>query len=254
MYRIDFCPACGSQHIKKELADLSQFVTWMSTNEFVHSSIKTYAVICNECSFIGSGLRLEPAEEHRIYGNYKSEDYTNKRIFCEPWYKDYIESFDQKKYAEDRKVKLDNLIDKNVDRVYINSVLDVWGGNGEHIPIKFIKAKKYVYNATPSSNLPDVLNFNPSLHQTPIDFIMLAGVLEHQSDPDVVMRSFIQLMNADSWLYVEVPHYNNPSYDIFHEHLNLWNLKSTGAFLNRFGLKIVDYSISDTISILAKVK
>ena len=254
MYRIDFCPSCGSQNTKKELAELSQFIVWMVLDQFNYTNTQTYAVVCNDCSFIGCGLRLLPDEETKLYKNYRGEDYTNKRIFCEPWYKDYIETFDRVKHNEERRLKIDALIDKNVDRVYINSVLDVWGGNGEHIPIKFIKAKKYVYNVTPTVNLPDILNFNPPLHQTPVNFIMCCNALESQSDPDVMMNIIRKVMDQDSWLYLEVPYYDNPEYNVFHEHLNFWNLKSLEAFLNRFQLKIVDHSITNTISLLARLK
>ena len=254
MYRIDYCPSCSSHNTKKELAEFSQFIAWMTLNEFSYTNLQTYAVVCKDCSFIGSGLRLLPEEENKLYGNYRGEDYTNKRIFCEPWYKDYIEKFDRVKYSNERGLRVNALIDKNIDRVYINSVLDVWGGNGEHIPIKFIKAKKYVYNVTPTINLPDVLKFNPSLHQTPVNFIMCCDALEKQSDPDDMMNMITKVMDGDSWLYLEVPYYENPEYNIFHEHLNFWNLKSLEVFLNRFQLKIVDHLVTNTISLLARLK
>jgi hypothetical protein len=254
MYRIDFCPACGSQNIKKELAQLAHFIVWMATDEFFHDNINTYSVVCNECSFIGSGLRLTTDETDKFYRNYRGEDYTNKRIFCEPWYKDYIETFDKKKYAEDRKTRINYFIDKHIDRVYINTVLDYWGGSGEHIPVQFVKAKRFVANITPTTTLPDIINFNFSTQHSPIDFIMCCGILEHQSDPDILMNIVRQCMNQNSWLYLEVPFYEYPKYDLFHEHVNIWNLTSLTAFLNRFQIEIVDHTFGDAISILARIK
>lgn len=254
MYRIDYCPACASQDIKKELAQLSQFVAWMATDEFHHHNPQTYAVVCNDCSYIGSGLRLTPAEEDKFYRNYRGEDYTNKRIFCEPWYKNYLETFDKNGYLEERRLRINNLIDKHVNHLNINTVLDYWGGSGEHIPIRFIKAKRYVSNIVPTTPLPNILNFDLSAHFTPFDFIMCCGIFEHQSDPDLLMNIVKKFMNQDTWLYIEVPFSENPSYDVFHETLNLWNFKSLEKFLDRFQLKIVDYSITNTISLLARSK
>jgi len=69
-----------------------------------------------------------------------------------------------------------------------------------------------------------------------------------------MMNMIRKVMDQDSWLYLEVPYYENPEYNIFHEHLNFWNLKSLEIFLNRFQLKIVDHSITNTISLLARLK
>lgn len=255
MYRIENCPSCGSQNVIRQLSQLAQFIVWMATGEFTYDNSRTYAVVCNDCSFIGSGLRLTQEEDVRLYSNHKGEDYTNKRIFCEPWYKEYIEKFDRNKYLHERRTRIDTLIDKNIDRAYINTVLDVWGGSGEHIPIRFIKAKKYVHNIVTKPLLPQVIDLSPLTRHKPIDFIMCCNVLEYQSDPASFIQIIKNIMNKDSWLYVEMSYSDDPDYDVFHEQVNFWNPKSFTVFLDRFGFTAVDHSISDgVISLLVRLK
>ena len=83
---------------------------------------------------------------------------------------------------------------------------------------------------------------------------MCVNVLEYQSNPDAMMKDIKHVMHNDSWLYIEIPYNEDPNYDVFHEHLNFWNLKSFEIFLDKFGLKIVDQSITDMLSLLVRLK
>jgi SAM-dependent methyltransferase len=247
MYIIEHCPACNSLDIRKESAKLAQFVIWKATDEFAYSHKDNNAIICNQCSFLGSQIRLTDEEETRLYKDYRGEEYNNKRLFCEPWYANYINMFDQEKYVNDRKVGINRLIDTHVDIMTINKVLDYGGDTGSHIPDKFIKAKWYVSDISGVPPMPGVLPFDTMTQKMTVDFLMCCHVLEHKSDPDVLIKDIKRFVNSNSWIYIEVPHFDAPQLPggIFHEHLNAWNMQSMKALLEKHQIDVVDSTLSE---------
>ena len=262
MYTVDHCLACNTLNVTKEPAYLAQFVVWKATDEFVYEHQPTHGVVCNQCSFVGSRHRLSDEEERRLYSGYRNEEYNNKRIFCEPWYKEHVEKFNTQQYVEERKVGINTLIDRNVDIVTISTVLDYGGDNGVHIPKKFIKAKLFVSDISGAALAPGVLPYpsDPSAKRLKVDFLMCCHVLEHKSDLDILVKDLKNHIHDKSWIYIEVPNFDNPMPGgLFHEHLNRFNLKSMTALLNKHGIDVVDSLVSPTSSgdclcVLGKLK
>lgn len=255
MYTVDHCPACHSMDVTKQPAYLAQFVVWKATNEFVYNNQPTNGVTCNKCGFVGSSLRLTEEEEVNLYRDYRGEEYTNKRIFCEAWYKDYIADLDHTDYAQGRKIGINKLLDKHIDHLFINTVLDYGGDTGEFIPERFIKSKRYVYDISEVELLPGILKFNPNLDKTKMDFVMCCHVLEHKSDPDMLIKDIKRYSNKGGWIYLEVPNFDAPQLPggLFHEHLNIWKTSSVQALLERHNIDIIDSLIEfDYLCILAR--
>lgn len=257
MYTIDHCLACKSLDVEHIPAGLTQFIMWRITKEFHHNHLPISALKCNQCGFVGSNHRLTDEEEYKLYKDYRGEEYTNQRIFLEPWYPDAVRSMNSPKYKEDRLRTINELIDKNIDRTTISSVLDYGGDDGSFIPTKFIKAKKFVFDISGSKPTLGVKSFDPALHPNfKFDFIMCCHVLEHKSDPDMIVKEILRYSNSNTWLYWEVPNFDCPPLPggVFHEHLNIFNINSLSKLLDKFNLEIIDSTERESIALLTKLR
>jgi hypothetical protein len=233
---------------------------WKATEEFVYDNKDNFSIICNNCGFVASQLRLSQEEETTFYKDYRGEDYNNKRVFCEPWYKNYLDvsAVQDLSYNEDRQIPFNTLIDNHVDLMTINQVLDYGGANGCRIPEnKFIKAKLFVYDISGVPVLPGILPYERSMKKPEtVDFIMCCHVFEHLSDPQETMKDIKRFMHKDTWLYIEVLGKSGPPPGrLYREILNSWTLNSMTEFLNKNDIEIVEVkSFDDDLCILTKLK
>lgn len=255
MYKIDHCPACHSKNIQLHPTKLARFVAWRTTGIKVEDSIDNNGIICYSCDFIGSQLRFTEEESQRLYQDYRGESYNSMRVECEPHYANRISEFTDPVYIESRKEGLDRLIMQNIEISSIKTILDFGGDTGLFIPDCFIDAEKFVYDISGVDLLPGVSSFNPDEFKGSIDFLMCCHVLEHASDPDVILDEIKKLIDKDSWVYFEVPNNPNPSLPkAFHEHINIFNISSLTSLLVRNGFDVVDSYKSRNLSILTKLK
>lgn len=257
MYTVDHCISCRSLDVETMPAFLTQFILWRTTGIFHHNHLTTSAIKCRNCGYVGCMHRLTDEEEGKLYKDYRGEEYTNQRIHLEPWYPDAINSMNSARYKEDRLRTINDVIDKNIDRTTISSVLDYGGDDGSFIPTRFIKAKKFVYDISGVKPTLGVSVFDPLSHShLKFDFIMCCHVLEHKSDPDVVIKDIIKYTNENTWMYWEVPNFDCPPMPggVFHEHLNIFNFKSLSSLLGRYNLEIIDVLEKENLSILTKLR
>jgi len=257
MYSVDHCLACKSLEIEKVPAGLTQFIMWRITGEFHHNHFPTYAIKCNHCGFIGCGHRLSDEEETKLYKDYRGEEYTNQRIFLESWYKDHLEKMNSSNYRSLRYSLINEIIDRNIDRTTISSVLDYGGDDGSFIPTRFLKAKKFVYDISGVNPTLGVRAFDPRLNPNfKFDFIQCCHVLEHKSDPDSAIKDILRFSTKDTWLYWEVPNFDCPPIPggVFHEHLNIFNIRSLSALLNKFNLEVIDSIENENLALLTKLR
>lgn len=258
MYTIDHCPACHSLDITLEKpAFIHQFVIWKSSGEYAWNHKPTAGIRCNNCSFFCSQHRLTNEEERNLYTNYREEEYNNKRIFTEPGYAGMIEFLKSPHHIQVRMQGTHTLVDRNIDPLTINTVLDYGGDTGVHIPTRFIKAKKYVYDISNVVTIDGVFKLDVTKDPVPVDFLMCCHVLEHKSDPDVLIKEFKRYANKDTWIYIEVPEFDAPAMPggVFHEHINAFNLQSLNALLNRHNIYSIDTHIHNgIICLLGKLK
>lgn len=253
MYKVNFCLACHSSDIELKQSKLARFVVWRATQDPVDDNIDNYGIVCNNCSYIGSQLRLTDKEVNNLYKNYRGDDYNELRIICEPNYKDRANSFSEEEYTKTRAVGINKLISNNIDVSKVSSVLDFGGDTGFYIPNVFTNAKKYVYDISGVELLPGIESYNEQVGA--VDFVMCCHLLEHMSDPDVALIDIKKLVSKDSWAYFEVP--NNPTPYLptrFHEHINIFNKKSFIALLERNGFSIIDTDETHHLCVLTKLK
>ena len=257
MYTINHCPACYSTDVTLQPAQLAQFVVWKATSEFAYNHLPADAITCNCCGFIGSSLRLTDDEEFNLYKDYRGEEYTNKRIFCEPWYQEYLNNFNPTEYFTGRKIGINKLLDRYLDLSMVESVLDYGGYNGNLIPERFNNCKRYVHDISRVALLPDIFRFNPRTDNGKMDVVMCSHVLEHKSDPDTLIQDIKRSAKKDAWIYIEVPNLDVPMLPggVFHEHINSWSLSSIRALLARHNIDVIDSTVElDYLCVLARQK
>jgi len=259
MYQINHCPACFSSNIRKEPALISQFVAWMTAQDgkFPFNPSKTHSINCNECGFITTADRLILEEENLLFSSYGLEDYNNKRVFCEPWYREYLEQFNPSVYYTLKKNALDHLVDAHIDRLTINTVLEYGDASGRSIPKAFLKAKRYSWGQKPKDRDESIVAFNPTLHVKPLmDLVLCTDILSYISNPDSVVNEIKKVIGPHTWVYFEVPNSEDQVLvQSFHEHINLWKKQSIELFVRRHGFEITEGVVSDqVIGVLGKLK
>jgi SAM-dependent methyltransferase len=260
MYTVDHCLVCDTLDVHKEPAKLAQFVVWKATGEFVYENQDTNGIVCKKCNFVGSQHRFTDEEEGNLYRDYRGEEYTNKRIFCEPDYQLRTNEFNTEQYMQERRIGINTLIERHIDTMKVSTVLDYGGDTGAHIPKKFIKAKHYVSDISGVTTLPGISIFNPRTQQIKFDFVMCCHVLEHKSSLDVLVKELKGCVKDDGWLYVEVPNFDFPlPGGVFHEHINRFNKRSMETLLNKHGLTVIDSMVNPTsggecLCVLTKLK
>lgn len=256
MYKIDYCPVCNSTDLEKQPAFLSNFVNWRVTGIYNETHIPTHSVRCNDCSYFGSEDRLTVEDANNLYADYRGATYNEMRVVCEPKYLERQSMFDEHEYMSERATNINNLINKHVNPTLIHSILDYGGSNGAHIPKQFVNSRKFVYEISDVSLIDGVESFNLDEVRT-FDLLMCCHVLEHLSDPNETVIEIKKFANTESFLYFEVPGYSNPPPDnpIFHEHINVYNVKSLTTLLNRNGIEVIDHSADGKyVCILGKLK
>ena len=256
MYKINQCPVCNSTNVEMNSAFISKFVNWRVTGEYSEQDIPNYSISCNDCSFFGSEDRLTDEDANKLYADYRGTVYNEMRVKCEPQYLKRQSKFDEQEYISERLVNISNLVNKHINPMMIRSVLDYGGDNGLHIPLQFGKAKKYVYEISNVPLLEGIERFNLNEDRT-FDLLMCCHVLEHLSDPNKIVVEIKKFANKDSFFYFEVPGYSNPPPPnlVFHEHINVYNVKSLTTLLNKNGIEVIDHSADGKyVCVLGKLK
>lgn len=241
MYLIHNCLGCKSDNVSFESAYFARFVAWRAVGRPFPKDRLISVVVCHDCSYVGTSVRLDKEEMARLYKDYRGEEYNRLRIELEPYYAEIAGKFDTQNEIERRSVGINQLIDRHIQTDMVTTVLDYGGGKGQFIPAKFSRAKKYVYDISDAPLCEGVERFNPKEDRT-FDFLMCCHVIEHESEPDELMTDLFKFAHKDTLLYFEVPNYDCPwiPNGVFHEHQSIFNMQSMTTFLQRHRLNIVD--------------
>jgi SAM-dependent methyltransferase len=245
MYTIDHCLACKSLDLEiKEPAFIHQFVAWRSKGEFVWDNTPTKTLICKKCGFTGPALRLGDEEESRYYQGHKGKDYTDMRIFSQPWYIDMLKELDSFESIQNRKNNIDSVVGKYVNIAEINSVLEFGLTQGQYIPKKFLKSKNYFYNVGGySPGTMGVHKFDSRIQKIKFDFVSCLNYLEVVSNLDGAIQSIKSLLRDNGWIYFELPS-NRYDVDVYQEQVNFFTESSIRIILERLGFDVIDISLN----------
>ncbi len=205
MYQIDACPCCESQELQRWPAIVSPFITTYACG----SKPQLCGLCeCRSCTFRFFDSRLTDEEIAKLYAGYRGDEYYKARHACEPWYtraaNDGIGG-DTHEIAS-RKQNLTAVLGDHAKS--ITTVLDYGGDRGQMIP-DTLGQERFVYEISDAPTVDGVQRIT-QLNGRKFDFVMLAHVLEHCSEPKDMLNTLKPLLHERSLLYLEVP-YERPT-------------------------------------------
>jgi hypothetical protein len=197
------------------------------------------------CSFRFFDSRLTDSELQRLYAGYRGDGYFKARHGYEFWYSRKVNDGignDAKDIAT-RKQTLSKFLGERSSSVV--TVLDYGGDRGQFIP-ENVGTEHYVYELSDAEPAKGVIRLT-SVEDRQFDFVMLAHVLEHCSEPKEMLQVLKPLGHENTLFYFEVP-YERPSLNWAGK--GRWEERYLGALLRAEPLlKIVDF-----YSTVARVK
>jgi hypothetical protein len=205
MYLIDTCPCCSAKDLRRWPAIVSPFIAGYACGARPGDS---NLCECKGCSFRFFDTRLTKAEVEKLYAGYRGDAYFKARHRYEPWYSREVNDGIGSDPVEivSRKENLAKLLGDRAQS--FTSVLDYGGDRGQFIP-DGLGTERYVYEISDVEPIDGVIRLS-STEGRQFDFVMLAHVLEHCSEPREVLRGLKPLGHAQTVFYFEVP-YERPS-------------------------------------------
>ena len=205
MYFINSCPCCESTERQEWPAIVAPFIAHYACG------IEPQACLlceCRNCTFRFFDLRLTDLEIGTLYAGYRGTAYFNARHRHEFWYSADVNVGIGNDPAEiaSRKQNLAKLLSGRSES--ITSVLDYGGDRGQFIP-EHLGTERYVFEISDATPVSGVSRLE-SVERKQFDFVMLAHVLEHCSEPLRIVDELKQLANDQTIYYFEVP-YERPS-------------------------------------------
>ena len=205
MYLIDTCPCCGVKDLRRWPAIVSPFISNYACGT---RPADANLCECKGCSFRFFDTRLTDAEIQKLYAGYRGDSYFKVRHRYEPWYSREVNDgigSDPVEIAS-RKEHLATLLASRAQS--FTTVLDYGGDRGQFIPDR-LGTERFVYEISDVKPIDGVTRLS-SVEGRQFDFVMLAHVLEHCSEPREVLRGLKSLGHGRTVFYFEVP-YERPS-------------------------------------------
>lgn len=249
MYITFKCPCCLSQNVKFYQASLAQFVIVRATGFPISQDFPNQGLECNNCSFMCSTIRLSKQELENYYKDYNEPSFNEHRIQYDSYFKGLPEYYKTAEFYNNRMKNINKIINSLPTTSDIKNILDYGGNTGLYFPTTLSHAEKFLYDLT-AKNLPDgIQRVDKNLNKS-FDFIMCCHVLEHVSEPDILINEILSLSHKNTLFYIETPNGDLETggrmhNHIFHEHINLFNIKSLTALLNRLGITVINQSMEE---------
>jgi hypothetical protein len=205
MYVISACPCCGSEDLRRWPAIVSPFV---ASHACGTRPTNANLCQCNGCSFRFFDTRLTESEVQSLYSGYRGETYFEARHRHEFWYSREVNEGIGNDPAEiaSRKQALARVLGDR--KRSIATVLDYGGDRGQFIP-DGLGTDRFVYDISDAKPIEGVAGLT-SVEGRQFDFVMLAHVLEHCSEPRQILQRLKSLGHGNTLFYFEVP-YERPS-------------------------------------------
>ena len=205
IYFVNECPCCASQDLQRWPAIVSPFIAAYACET---EPGRCNLCECRSCSFRFFDSRLTDAEAQRLYAAYRKDRYFEARHSYEFWYSRTINDGIGSD-AEEISSRQKNLTAILGERSHsISTVLDFGGDRGQFIPER-IGSERYVYELSNAEPVKGVVRLT-SIEGRQFDFVMLAHVLEHCSEPGQILHALKPLGHVKTLFYFEVP-FERPS-------------------------------------------
>jgi Methyltransferase domain len=205
MYVIDRCPCCSSTEFLQWPAIVSPFIARYACGA---SPGPANLCECQACTFRFFDTRLSSEEVAKLYGGYRGDEYFKARHNSELWYSRKVNDSIGGDPAEiiSRKRGLERRLGAKAQTFV--TVLDYGGDRGQFIP-NSLGRERFVFEISDVEPVEGVTRLS-SVEGRQFDFVMVAHVLEHCSEPGEFLRSLKPLGHKDTIFYIEVP-YERPS-------------------------------------------
>jgi hypothetical protein len=206
------------------------------------------SMMCENCGVLFLDMRFDEDEMAALYNDYRGPTYTAIRDRFEPGYSARNALLlDPSSHI----AKVEAFLEPHV--ATRPRVLDWGGGTGVNTPFRRGAREHDVYDI---SNRPAIegarLVTLKQASTSEYDLIVSSQVLEHLPYPRESLRQVIAMMNANTILYVEVPHedlirlVDDPQQRLggkhhWHEHINFFTFNSLEAVFGQAGLRVVDW-------------
>jgi hypothetical protein len=164
---------------------------------------------CNDCQLRFINLRYSSAELDNLYAGYRENGYLKERSVYEWWYtKKLNDKLSYDKVAITKRVEdLQAFLDEKLGAAWKPAnILDYGGDQGQFIPPQ-LPGEKFVYDISNKSAIAGVkqIKSKAELSAKAYDFVIVAHVLEHLPEPQMVLKEVISYLSADGLVYVELP-------------------------------------------------
>jgi SAM-dependent methyltransferase len=204
MYTIKACPCCQSESTNARWAIVAPFLAHYAVGR---PPLLCKLLECSACTFRFFDVRLTPEEVERLYSGYRGDRYFAERHRWEFWYSRKVNDGIGGDPGEivTRVAAYEKFFSPHVSPA-IETVLDYGGDRGQFIPVS-LGDRKYVYELSDAVPVPGVtrIGSEQELNTMKFDFIMTLGVLEHCSEPAVILAQLRSLLNPGSLICVGVP-------------------------------------------------
>jgi hypothetical protein len=163
---------------------------------------------CRSCAFRFFDSRLTEEEVQRLYASYRKDGYFKARSSYEFWYTRKANDGIGNDEAEivSRKQNLSKVLGERSRSIV--SVLDYGGDRGQFIP-DGVGTDRYVYELSNAAPVEGIIRV-ASVDERQFDFVKLAHVLEHCSEPKQILEGLKRLGHEGTLFYFEVP-FERPS-------------------------------------------
>ena len=234
------------------------------------TSLTTDSIICKNCTFLSTYQEISEELLTSLYVDYRTSTYNQDRDRHEPGYAQTIAPHvGSLLEAVKRNLSL-NLYFKDLENKGLltlanyKKILDWGGADGRFLPDLPIAAEKYVFEVSDCSPVPGVERIEATPDRPVFDYIQIAHVLEHISNPASFIKKPLANLAPGGILYLEVPMEVDPScfleqvethkFPFFvHEHINKYTPKSLENLALSNGLKVLDTRLDIVELAYAKV-
>jgi len=160
---------------------------------------------CDSCGFIFYNPRLDDSDLHRLYEDYRLEEYQRMRNSFEPWYTEKFNAdLASSASYEIRRSKLESILRENVGDRKISRILDHGGDRGDLVAGLLDGTQAYVYDISGVAPAQGVISTNDPV-ACRADLIINSNVLEHVGFPRQTVSEILKASPNDGLVYLEVP-------------------------------------------------
>lgn len=162
-------------------------------------------VACEACGFMFYNPRLDDTDLHRLYRNYRSEEYHQMRHASEPWYtRKFNADLASPISYERRRNRLAPILQKHIDKRTIKRVLDYGGDRGDLVVGLFDGAESFVYDISGIPAANGVMSTSDPV-ECKAELIINSNVLEHVGFPRLLVSKIFEAVPGEGLLFLEVP-------------------------------------------------